>query len=118
MLLPFLKFNQMTQVCAIAFSYLKGESNSIMTAFQKFYCTNLPRENGRSIERKFGIKLQKVVVNFKSTYGRPGQYFRYTLLKTRENKEGRQRMIEYCKKQLSNPKTQLELKASRQLSIL
>lgn len=90
----------MTQVAAIAHSYLKGESNSIMTAFQKFNCTNLPRENGRSIERKFGVKLQAVPVKFKSHYGHTGVYYRYTLLNTSQNKDGIKKMKEYVRNQI------------------
>lgn len=108
----------MTQVCAIAFSYLKGESNSIMTAFEKFNCTNLPRENGRSIERKFGVSLQKVPVPFTSTYGHKGEYYRYTLLRTRENKDGREKMKKYCLEQLANPKTDKELKMKKAIELL
>lgn len=93
----------MTQVCFIALSYLKGESNSIMTAFQKFACTNLPRENGRSIERKFGVELTRVPVRFKSKYGRMGEYYRYTLLPTSKNKPGIKKMKQYVNEQ-SKPK--------------
>lgn len=108
----------MTQISAIAFSFLKGESNSIMSAFKKFYCTNLPREVGRSIERKFGVKVHRTPVEFKSTYGHTGTYIRYTLLRTSENKEGRKKMIEYVGKQLENPKTQAELDAKKILGRL
>ncbi len=89
----------MTQIAAIAHSYLKGESNSIMTAFKKFNCTNLPRENGRSIERKFGVKLHPVPVKFKSDYGHTGVYYRYTLLKTPQNKDGIKKMEQYIASQ-------------------
>ena len=98
----------MTQISAIAYSYLIGESNSIMTAFKKFNCTNLPRENGRSIVRKFGVKLQKVPVKFTSTYGHKGEYFRYTLLKTRENLPGMRKMATYIVYTIGTPKTQAE----------
>jgi hypothetical protein len=89
----------MTQLAAIAQSFLKGETNSIMTAFRKFNCTNLPREVGRSIERKFGVEVTKVPVKFKSTYGHTGEYFNYTLLRTPSNKKGIQKMEEYVSKQ-------------------
>lgn len=98
----------MTQLAAIAYSYLKGESNSIMTAFQKFNCTNLPRENGRSIERKFGVQLHHVPVRFKSTYGHSGEYYRYTLIKTKDNLPGIKRMATYISKSIGHPKTTIE----------
>lgn len=100
----------MTQTAAIAYSFLAGESNSIMTAFKKFYCTNLPREVGRSIERKFGVKIHRVAVKFTSTYGRVGEYYRYTLLKTSENFDGIKRMTQYVIKEIGNPKTDQEQK--------
>lgn len=91
----------MTQLAAICLSYLKGESNSIMTAFKKFYCTNLPRENGRGIERNFGVELHAVPVKFTSVYKHKGVYYRYTLLKTSKNKKGIEKMKKYVKEQLS-----------------
>lgn len=108
----------MTQLCAICISFLKGETNSIMTAFKKFNCTNLPREIGRSVIRKFKVEIQKVPVKFTSQYGHKGEYYNYTLLKTRTNKEGRERMKQYCLKQLSNPKTQKELDLFKQITLL
>ena len=90
----------MTQLAAICHSYLMGETNSIMSAFKKFGCSNLPRENGRSIERKFGVKLQRVPVKFKSTYGHSGVYFRYTLLPISANKKGIKRMTAYVSSEM------------------
>lgn len=90
----------MTQLAAIAHSFLKGESNSIMTAFRKFNCTNLPREVGRSIERKFGVEVHRVPVKFKSTYGHTGEYVRYTLLPISKNKKGIKAMRKYVAEQM------------------
>lgn len=90
----------MTQTAAIAQSFLNGETNSIMTAFRKFLCTNLPREVGRSIERKFGVTIHRTPVKFYSTFNkRKGIYYNYTLLKTSDNKEGVKKMREYIKSQ-------------------
>lgn len=91
----------MTQLSAICMSFLRGESNSIMTAFKKFSCTNLPREVGRSVERKFGIKIHRVPIKFTSTYGRKGEYYRYTLLRTSSNKSGIKKMTEYVQEQVN-----------------
>lgn len=91
----------MTQVAAICHSFLNGETNSIMTAFQRFGCTNLPREVGRSVERKFGVEIHRVPIKFKSRYGHKGEYFRYTLIKTSKNKNGIKKMRDYVKEQFS-----------------
>lgn len=91
----------MTQISAICMSYLKGEKNSIMTAFQKFNCTNLPRENGRSVERKFNVKLEKKPKKFISTYGRKGEYFEYSLPK-KGNEDGIKKMIQYVRQQTTH----------------
>ena len=90
----------MTQLSAICHSFLKGESNSIMTAFRKFNCTNLPREVGRGIERRFGVKIHRVPVKFKSTYGHVGEFFRYTLIPTSSNKPGMKKMRKYVEEQM------------------
>lgn len=100
----------LTQNAAIAYSFLRGETNSIMTAFQKFNCTNLPREVGRGIERKFGVSIHRIPVKFKSTYGHTGEYYRYTLLKTSKNIQGMKKMAKYIKDCIQSPKTQAQQK--------
>lgn len=92
----------MTQLAAIAHSFLKGETNSIMTAFKKFNCTNLPREVGRGIERRFGVEITRVPVKFKSTYGHTGEYYRYTLIPTSKNKKGMAAMRKYIQEQMKS----------------
>ena len=94
----------MTATAHLALSLLNGETVSIMTGFKKFLITNIPREVGRSIERKFGVRLQRVPVKFVSTYGHSGQYFRYTLLAIRENKDGIKRMKAYVKSEIEKKK--------------
>jgi len=67
---------------------------------------------GRSIERKFGVKVNKTPTKFKSRYGKSGVYYKYRLLHTEENKEGIQRMREYVAKEFRsvNPKTDKQVK--------
>lgn len=104
----------MTQTAAIALSLLKGDVISIKTAFDMFGCTNAPREIGRSIERKFGVKVSKTPTKFKSRYGKEGVYFRYRLNRTDYNEEGIKKMTEYVRSQMGdNPKTEREQKDSR-----
>lgn len=85
----------MTQIAAICHSLLNGETLTIMSGFKKFFCTNLPRELSRSVEQKFGVRIDKTPVKFTSTYGQSGIYFKYKLLKTPENKEGIEKIREY-----------------------
>ena len=92
----------MTQVAAIAASLLRGDVLSIMTGFQKFACTNLPRELSRSIEQKFKVKVSKTEKEFISTYGHKGTYFQYRLNHTEYNKDGIERMAAYVKEQMGD----------------
>ena len=107
----------MTQTAAIALALLRGDTVSIKTAFDLFGCSNAPREIGRSIERKFGVKVTKIPTKFKSRYGKSGVYYKYRLLPSEENKEGIIKMKMYVNEQLGQyaPKTGKELK---QLSLL
>lgn len=88
----------MTQKCALAISLLKGEVISIMNGFSWFSMTNAPREIGRSIERSFGVKVDRKMKHFESKYGNKGWYFEYRLMRTRENKDGIEKMSEYVAK--------------------
>lgn len=85
----------MKQTTAICQALLNGEVLSIMTGFKDFMCTNIPREIGRSVERKFGVIVSRESVPFKSKYGRSGVYFKYRLNKTKYNQEGIKKMKEY-----------------------
>jgi hypothetical protein len=69
----------MTQLSSICKALLAGEVLSIMDGFQKFSCTNLPREISRSVEKKFGATISKLPVKFKSQYGHSGIYYQYRL---------------------------------------
>ena len=92
----------MTQIAALATALLKGEVVSIKTAFHLFGCSNAPREIGRSIERKFGVKVSKTPTKFKSRYGKSGIYYKYRLNKTDYNQEGIKKMLEYVELHAGN----------------
>lgn len=87
----------MTQIAAISKALLNGEVVSIKTAFDMFGCSNAPREMGRSIERKFGVKVSRTPTKFKSRYGRISTYFQYRLNRTEYNKDGISKMKDYVK---------------------
>jgi len=68
---------------------------TIKTAFRDFGITNLPRECGRLIERRFGVQLSRVPRKGNSRYGVPVTWYEYRLPNTDYNQEGRRRMLEY-----------------------
>jgi hypothetical protein len=92
----------MNATAAIALAFLKGEVLTIKTAFKDFGISNLPRECGRAIERRFGVKLARVKKEGKTKYGVPCWWNEYRLPTTAYNAEGRKKMQEYVKKELAN----------------
>ena len=103
----------MNATTALAMAFLQGRVLTIKTAFQEFGITNLPRECGRAIERKFDVRLSRVRKEGKSKYGVPCTWYEYRLPNTEYNKLGRAKMIEYCKSQIQSTdqcKTEKQLK--------
>jgi hypothetical protein len=88
----------MNATAALGLAFLRGDVITIKTAFRDFGISNLPREVGRSIERKFGLELTKVKKTGKSRYGIRCYYYQYRLPQTPYNEEGRKRLIDYCEK--------------------
>jgi len=87
-----------TQISAICESLLRGETLDIFKGMKWFGVSNMPREIGRSIERKFGVKVDRTKIEFTSRFGMKGYYYEYKLPKSPENKEGIIRMAEYISK--------------------
>lgn len=88
----------MNATTALGLAFLKGDVITIKTAFRDFGISNLGREAGRSIERKFGLQLAKVKKVGKSRYGVACWYYQYRLPQTQYNEEGRKKLTEYCEK--------------------
>lgn len=89
----------MTQIASICEALIKGEVLSIMNGFENFGCTNLPREIGRGVERRFGAVVTRQQVFFVSRYKHCGIYYRYSLdKKNPRNKKAIVKMKEYIKK--------------------
>lgn len=88
----------MNAITALGLSFLRGDVITIKTAFRDFGISNLPREVGRAIERKFGVEITKVKKTGKSRYGVPCWYYQYRLPQTPYNEDGRSKLIEYCEK--------------------
>jgi len=100
----------MNATTALAQAFLEGKVLSIKTAFRDFGITNLPRECGRLIERKFNVQLARVRKEGKTRYGIRCTWLEYRLPSTPYNAEGRIKMIEYIEKNnpKSDPKTELQ----------
>lgn len=87
----------MTQKASIALALLKGEILSIRDGFDRFACTNLPREISRSIEKDFGVLISKTPTKFISRDNQSGHYYTYRLPKTQYNALGIKKMLKYVK---------------------
>lgn len=108
----------MTQICAICIALLKGDVLTIGDGFNRFNCTNLPRELSRSVEQKFGVEISKTKVNFKSKFdNKPGYFYKYRLNRTEYNAEGISKMTAYCVEQSKNTiaRTEKEVKEKKLL---
>lgn len=78
----------MNQRCAIIKSLLDGKVLSTWNGFQWFGCTNMPREIGRAVERKFNVKVSRVTVEKKTRYGEECSFTEYRLNRTDYNALG------------------------------
>ena len=90
----------MNKTAKLAQSFLNGEVISILTGFKRFFITNVPREAGRAIERKFLVKLDRKKKEFKNKDGDSGYYYEYRLLHTTENSIGIEKMRSYVAEQI------------------
>lgn len=111
----------MNATTALAIAFLQGRVLTIKTAFNEFGITNLPRECGRLIERKFNVQLARVKKEGKSKYGVPCYWYEYRLPTTSYNEIGRAKMIEYIKAHTPSEidaRTESELKIVKQLNLL
>jgi hypothetical protein len=97
----------MNATTVIAKDLLAGKVLTIKTAFRDYGVTNLPRECGRLIERKFGVELSRVTKVGKTRYGIRCTWNEYRLPNTEYNKEGRAKMEEYVQKRSPKNKESL-----------
>jgi hypothetical protein len=110
----------MNATTAIGLALLKGEVLTIKTAFRDFGITNLPRECGRLIERKFGLKLAKTRRIGETRFGIHCSWNEYRLPVTEYNSQGRTKLIEYCQSKIgtiTSCKTEKELNNFKQTSL-
>ena len=106
----------MNATTAIAKALLEGRVLTIKTAFKEFGVSNLPREVGRAIERKFGVQVAKVKKNGKSRYGVECYWYEYRLPSAPYNKEGIERMQVYVDQHW--PKSHPEIKTEPKTNTL
>lgn len=86
----------MNAISAIAQAFLNGDILTIKTAFRDFGVSNLPREVGRAIERKFHVRISKVSKKGRSRWDVPVTWHTYRLNKDDpENAAGIEEMIKY-----------------------
>lgn len=90
----------MNQKAAICDALLKGKVLNIKNGFHLFGVTNVPREIGRSVERAFGVTIERKPEEGLSRYGQPCSWMNYFLDKKKpENKEGIEKMKIYVNEQ-------------------
>ena len=93
----------MNQKAALASALLKGRVVSVITCFKDFGITNCSREIGRSIERKFGVDIDKKRIDTATRYGGACFYYEYRLMYTEENAPGIEKMKAYVEKETGMP---------------
>lgn len=123
----------MTAKAALCIALLKGEVVSIMTGFEDFSITNIPREIGRQIERLpsigkrkqdnfgFGVIVSRIEKSGVSRYGVQTKWIEYRLNRAEYNSEGIERMKLYVREELKNhppPKTTEQVKYFKQLQMV
>lgn len=88
----------MNATVALCSAFLRGEILTIKTAFKDVGITNLGREVGRQIERKFNVRISKLRKESTSRFGVFVSYYEYRLNRDDpSNAEGISAMSEYIK---------------------
>jgi len=104
----------MTQIAALANALLSGEVISIKNAYFDYGISNIAREIGRSIERKFNVEVSRVKREGTSRYGQKIVWNEYRLNRTVQNSVGITDMARYIVEEGGNPK--LGAKTKKQLN--
>ena len=108
----------MNATTALAMAFLEGKVLTIKTAFRDFGITNLPRECGRLIERKFDVRLARVTKVGVTRYNVRCTWNEYRLPDTDYNKEGRTKMEEYVIERVPTYKNSTKTAERQQLNLL
>ncbi len=95
-----IKHKNMTATAALCKAFLSGKIISIKNAYFDYGISNIGREVGRSIERKFHVKISRLPREGKSRYGRNCVWVEYRLNPLlKGNKTGIKKMREYVESQ-------------------
>jgi hypothetical protein len=106
----------MTAKCALALALLEGRVLTVFNCMKEIGYSNIGREIPRTIEKPFGVIVSRVSKESTNRYGDPVKYTEYRLNNTEANKEGRQKLIYFCKKEIDAvPKTDKQSKAYKAL---
>jgi hypothetical protein len=104
----------MTVKCALALALLEGRVLTIFNCMKEIGYSNLPREVSRGIEKPFGVVVSRTPKETENRYGEPIRYYEYRLNNSEVNKEGREKMIAFCKEEMDDmpsPKTDKQARA-------
>ena len=107
----------MNSRAALCKALLDGNTLNIKNGFDLLGITNVPREIGRSVERKFDVVVKKIHREGKSRYGQPCVWMDYRLERTSANLPGIKKMYQYVAKQKENTLIKTT-KQFRQLNLL
>lgn len=94
---------------ALLFALISNKTVSIKTGFNQFGITNVPREIGRSVERKFGVKVDKKRIDYKTQYGIHGYYYEYRLNKSKQNRDNVKKIYDFISKNMTCGSIQREI---------
>lgn len=94
----------MNQISALCKCLLSGKVISIKNAYFDYGISNIAREIGRSIERKFDVEVDRTHRVGKSRYGTAINWVDYKLNQTTRNQKGIKKMAEYIISQKGNSK--------------
>lgn len=87
-------------MAALCYALLSGSAVSIKTGFEKFGITNIPREISRSVEKKFGVKVERTKKDYITKYGIATFYYEYRLIRGNNPKEAIDKMYEYVQENM------------------
>lgn len=87
---------------ALVKALLDGRVLNVKNCFKEIGLTNIAREIPRYIEQPFQVEVSRARREGKNRYGFPVTWMDYRLKNSEHNKEGIQKMKDYCEKHKSN----------------
>lgn len=90
---------------ALCQALLLGKVVSIRTGFLNYGITNVPREIGRSVERAFDVKCERIPREGKTRFDVACHWIDYSIKASAENIKGLLEMARYVLKEIGEAKT-------------